>query len=369
MKTAEVFLLKHFLLYYDIIVNKIQARQRRCAMYKKTVYVLLAVLMAAAMFAACAKEPAAEVSDESGSPLAEETKKPSDEKRPTKEPEDQATDEPYPGELTNILLMGSMDGDFSDKNIQNYALTHILITLDPKTRSLRLTTFPYNLKIKPVLKDGEDVEYMQLQFLYAQYGANVVTATLSERFGIEIDNWVVMNMHGVKEIVDELGGLEIDLPDIKVNEMAEAVEMILSYVWEEIKEEGKQTLNGIQITGYFMDTYHDLDEENPLKDEEMRFRERHEDIIDALIVAIKAFEMDDQQMVELAKKIKSNFATDIKERDWDDIAKMALACIENRQEYLHVPHKIETEETKSMRSIVYDEVKDVNAVIKFVSGK
>ena len=338
-------------------------------MHKKTVCIILALFMAAAVFAGCEKEPSAEKPDESESQIAQETEKPSDEKKPTQKPEEEVTAEPYPGELTSILLMGSMDGDFSDENIQNYALTHILITLDPENRQLRFTTFPYNLKIKPVLESGEDMEYTQLQFLYAQYGADVVTATLSERFNVKIDNWVVMNMHGVKEIVDGLGGLEIDLPDLNVNEMAEAVEMILSYVWEEIKEEGRQILDGIQISGYFMDTYHDLDEENPVKDEEMRFRERHEDIIDALIVAIKAFKLDDVQMVETARQIKSNYVTDIKEKDWDDLAKMALACTETEQEYLHVPKEIEVVEEGHMRSIAYDEIGDVNAVIKFVERR
>jgi hypothetical protein len=337
-------------------------------MYKRTVCVLLALVMAmtVAVFAGCAKEPAADGPDASESPIAEETEKPTAEKEETKETEEEAPDEPYPGELTSILLMGSMDGDFSDKNIQNYALTHILITIDPENRRLRFTTFPYNLKIKPVLESGEDVGYMQMQFLYSQYGADVVCDTLSERFGIKIDNWVVMNMHGVKEIVDELGGLEIDLPDLTVNEMAETVEMILSYVWEEIKEEGRQILNGIQISGYFMDTYHD----SPTAEvEELRFRERHEDIIDALIVAIKAFKLDDVQMVDLASQIKGSYVTGIKERDWDDLAKMALACTANKQEYLHVPEEIEVEKEGYMSSIVYDEIADVNAVIEFVEGR
>ncbi len=277
------------------------------------------------------------------------------------------TEETYPGKLTSILIMGSMNGDFSNENNQNYALTHILITIDPATRSMRFTTFPYNMKVKPVL--DEDVEATQLQFLYSDYGADVVVDTLSQRFDIEIDGWVVMNMHGVKDIVDALGGLEIKISDLSVNEMAETVEMILGYVWQEIKEKGKQTLNGIQISGHFMDTYHDLDKENPTKDEEIKFRAKHESIIDALIMAVNALKIDEKKAVEIANMVEENFLTDIKEKDWNKLAKMALACAQNDQEYLHVPKVINVEEEGYFRSLIYDEVKDVEAVSAFVRGE
>jgi len=330
---------------------------------KKAACVLLAVLMVVAVFSGCGDN---QKSQEDVSPSPKQTAEATDEKEATKKPEEtEKTDEPYPGEITSILLMGSMNGDFSDANNQNYALTHILITIDPETRSLRFTTFPYNLMIKPVLEDV--TEPIQLQFLYMRYGADVASNTLSKRFGVEIDGWVVMNMEGVKTIVDETGGLEIDIQELSVNDMAETVESILGYIWIEIKEKGKQMLSGIQISGFFMDTYNDLDEENPAKDEELRFREKHPIIIDALISALKTLNLDENQMVEIAAAAEGNFLTNIKTKDWKELAKMALACTENEHEYLHIPKVIEVEEDGW--SMIYDEAKDVNAVMDFVKGE
>jgi hypothetical protein len=72
--------------------------------------------------------------------------------------------------------------------------------------------------------------------------------------------------------------------------------------------------------------------------------------------------------VEIAKLAEENFDTNIKERKWTKIAAMAMACIENRHEYLHIPQTINVVEKNAIRYIVYDEVVDVNAVIEF-AGK
>ena len=325
-------------------------------MHKKIACVFIAVLMAAMAFAGCG----------SGKESAESTT--IDKSTATSQ---KATQEPYPGELTNILLMGSLHGDFSDKNNQNYALTHILITLDPEDLSMRFTTFPYNLRIKPVLPSGFTEDYEQLQSLYANYGGDVVADTLSRRFDIDIDGWVVMNADGVKSIIDELGGLSIMIKSLDINENAKNFETIFHAVWNDdlrITDTGRQKLSGMQVLGYFIDTQNGLDPENSVEQEELIFREKHPAIIDALISAVKIAQVDEKSVVEIARLAEDNFDTNIKEREWEKIAAMALACMENKHEYLHIPQTITVEQKNAMRYIVYDEVKDVNAVIEF-AGK
>ena len=339
-------------------------------MYKKAAAVLLALILSAAVFSGCAggkeaaEEPTKAVTAEPVKTTETATEKTS-EKTPEETPEAELG--PYPGELTSILLMGAHSGDFSDENNEIYALTHILITIDPETRSLRFTTFPYNLMVKPYMQSGEDIKECQLQFLYKNYGGDVAADTISARFGVKIDGWVVMNMQGVKDIVDEVGGLEMNITDLSVNDIAEDLEYLTGFIWQEIKKTGRQILNGVQISGYFFDTYRDLDEEDPMKAEEMKFREKHSSIIDALITAVKVLDPDEKQAVEIARKIDGSFITNIKERDWEKIAKMALACAENEPEFLHVPQEIEA--GRDGWSMVYDEVKDINTVMKFVNGE
>ncbi len=319
-------------------------------MLKKAIYILITLMIAFSLMTGCAKKQEENIQSQNTD---------------TKKAQEAESENPFSGELKNILLMGSMNGDFSDENIQNYALTHILITLDPDMQEVRFTTFPYNLKVKPVLEDG-GAEETQLQFVYAQYGADVLMNTFKARFNVDIDGWVIMNMDGVNSIVDRLGGLKIDVKDLSVNEMSQTVEDILGYVWHEIKSEGMQVLNGVQISGYFMDTYNGLDEENPLIDEEERFRSRHEEIIDALINAVSLAEVDEKRASEIAKSISETFDTNIKERQWEDIAELALYCIEGGHDYLHIPIDIQVEKEGSMQFVVYSRDTDVDAVKDFV---
>ena len=186
---------------------------------KRIVLLFLVTLVLIAVFAGCQQEPPAETANDRDEAIIQEAT--------TTEP----TMQPYEGELTTILLMGSMDGDFSNPNNQDYVLTHILITLDPKTRSLRFTTIPYNLKIKPAIEEID--EYVQMQSIYSQYGPDVVVSTLEERFDINIEGWVVMNMGGVMDIVDSLGGLQINITSLTINEAGHALVSYFGFVFDE----------------------------------------------------------------------------------------------------------------------------------------
>ena len=88
-----------------------------------------------------------------------------------------------------------------------------------------------------------------------------------------------------------------------------------------------------------------------------------------MISAVKIAQVDEKRVVEIAKLAKDNFDTNIKEREWEKIAAMALACMESRHEYLHIPQTINVAQKNATRYITYDEVKDVNAVIEFAGKK
>ncbi len=326
---------------------------------KKTVLIFVMMLVLITMLLGCQQEKANETEDNSEKPTIIE------EATPSTEPIAQ----PYEGELTTILLMGSMDGDFSNPSNQNYVLTHILITLDPKTRSLRFTTIPYNLKIKPVV-EGND-EYVQMQSIYSQYGPDVVIATLEQRFNIEIDGWVVMNMNGVMDIVDSLGGLEINITSLTINEAGHALVSYFGFVFDEVEKTGLQILKGNQVAAYFIDTYfEELDPENPFADEEERFRQRHSSIITALISLIRDSEISNNTLVEIAHSISDNYITNIDEATWEELSKMAIACAQNEPAFLHLPSDaIIVEKDGYMSSLVYDENNEPAVVESFIEGK
>ena len=248
----------------------------------------------------------------------------------------QATSTPEPTlppgiKKTSILLLGSMDGDFSDEE-NDWTLTHILVTLDPENGVIRFTTFPYNLLVTSDGKQG------QLQFVCNAVGEDGTVAVLEENFGIEIDQWVHMNMDAVIGIVDLLSGITIE-------------------------DKGDEPLSGEETAEYFEDTL-PKDQESWLVEEEQNFREHHEAIIKGVIFCVKTLGMTSDDLVSIALDVQDNYATDIEEEAWQGIADTAMYCLENDPQFLHVPETVEADE-QDERAMVFTEA-DVAAVQEFV---
>ncbi len=272
---------------------------------------------------------------------------------------------PEGAKLTNILLIGSMDKDFSKDDADAYMLTHILITLDPQNATLKFTTFPYNLGLD-VENDGT-TQIMQPQFICSRFGEDETVNVFEENFGIDIDYWVVMNMNGVIDIVDAVEGIEINIEELTINEAAEHLVDMLGIVWSEITQTGKQILSGVQTAGYFVDTVQE-NNDNWLQDEELIFRDRHSNIIKGIIAAVKLAGLTSEDLMTIAANVKSNYATNIPESKWQTIADIAIYCLENDAQFLHVPEVIDTQQHDGMPPMIYDKEKDVTAVQTF-TGK
>jgi hypothetical protein len=265
---------------------------------------------------------------------------------------------------TNILLMGAADKDFSAQGGKTMALTHILITLDPQARVIKFTQFPYNLVVDVEMEDGTTA--MALQSVSGEFDEAKVVATLEQNFGIEIDHWAVMNMSGVADIVDAMGGIEIDIKSLSLNEAAVHVVAVLGVPWEEVTETGLQWLTGAQAAGYFVDTVPQTDD--PTKEEELLFRDRHENMLRAVVVGIRALGLTGEDLVSVAGSVAGTYSTSIAEGDWPAIAATAAYCVGGEPRFLFVPQQI-MGAAGSDSEIIYDKNVDVPAVRAFVSQK
>ena len=328
---------------------------------KKKYLLLLISLMMLIILCACSGEANVEASQKAtpeSTSEATQTPAPTAEITPTKTPDPNALPEGV--EHYNILLMGSSETDFSGDQTNAFTLTHILITIDPENRVLKFTTFPYNLMVDVETDDG--VETGQLQFICNALGADGTVEVLEKNFGINIDHWVLMNMAGVSGVVDALGGIEVDLQDLSVNDMAGYVEHILGTTWVEVAQPGLQVLTGIQTAGYFFNTTYD----NPTaEEEELRFREHHSNIINAVISGIKMLGISSGDLIAIAEKVMDDYSTDISDEEWQSIADSSLYCLENAPEFLHIPQTIQISDTNEW-DILYDHAADTAAVQQFV---
>jgi hypothetical protein len=264
---------------------------------------------------------------------------------------------------TNVLFMGAPDEDFSDGQ-PAWAITHLLITLDPAKQEIRFTQFPYNLMVDVDTEAG--VQTMPLQMVSGEYGEDKAVETLEQNFGVTIDQWVVMNLNGVAHAVDTLGGVEIDIKSLSINEVGPDVagQLMTGFEWQDVPQTGLQVLSGVQAAAYIEDNVPQSDDD-PVTEEEMSFRDHHENLVRAVLASLKTLSVNGGGFMAGLAALAGNYSTSIPDSDWPAIAGTIVYCLENDPQFLFVPKEIALV-GEFGNNIAYDRTVDVPAVQGFV---
>ncbi|MBR2296064.1 MAG: LCP family protein [Clostridia bacterium] len=94
----------------------------------------------------------------------------------------------------------------------------------------------------------------QLKDAYNFGTANLLSRTIAQNFGIDIDGYVEMNMEAAAEMVDLVGGIEMAMTQEEVDNLNIAIELYNERFGAEVlkitKKGEKVTLNGVQTLAY-----------------------------------------------------------------------------------------------------------------------
>lgn len=104
-------------------------------------------------------------------------------------------------EKLNILLLG-VDKRAGDRGRSD---SMILLTLDPKTDKMQMISIPRDTRTLIVGKGFED----KINHAYAFGGADMSVATVENMLDIDIDYYVEINMEGLVDLVDAVGGITV----------------------------------------------------------------------------------------------------------------------------------------------------------------
>ena len=119
-----------------------------------------------------------------------------------------------------ILLMGVDTGNGSRED--PWAVnsdTMILVTVNPRTKETTMTSLERDI-LTNVSSDGQTVQE-KLNAAYAQGGAKLAIKTIQDLLNIHIDRYVMINMKGLIQLVDKIGGITVNNPfdfDISIEE-------------------------------------------------------------------------------------------------------------------------------------------------------
>lgn len=134
----------------------------------------------------------------------------------------------------NILILGV---DHASKGDTGRSDTLIFVSYDPLTRRATLISIPRDTRI---LLDKYG--YQKINAAYAYYGPDGSVQEVSKVLGVPIDYYVLIDFQGFKKLIDDLGGIDFDVPvDMNYDDPAQNLHIHL--------KKGMQHLNGDQALG------------------------------------------------------------------------------------------------------------------------
>ena len=144
--------------------------------------------------------------------------------------------------ITNVLLVGT---DARDLKESARADSIIIATLDNNNKEIRLTSL-----FRDTLVDIEGYGPHKLNAAMAFGGIDLLKDTIQETYDISIDKYIIINFWGFEAIIDQIGGLEIDVKDYQLDELNKYIGESTGGNDCPVTESGLQLLNGKQALSY-----------------------------------------------------------------------------------------------------------------------
>ncbi len=128
----------------------------------------------------------------------------------------QSSNDPSPiSKRMNILIMG-LDRRPQEGDIFTRTDTMIIATIDPQTKTAGILGIPRDTYVKiPCYSEDRintALEYGQTSD-YSGGGPQCAKDTIQNNFGIKIDHYIIIDFSAFKEVIDSLGGIDVDVPD------------------------------------------------------------------------------------------------------------------------------------------------------------
>ena len=195
--------------------------------------------------------------------------------------------------VTNILLIGA---DFREGDTSARSDTMIIATIDSNTNKIKLTSL---LRDMLVYIPGHGKSKLNHAFAYG--GVDLLMQTISYNFGLDLDKYVIVDFNSFKDVIDTLGGVDVEIRENEINELNKYIYDIKGGDYLEFTNPGMQTLNGTQALAFVRIRYNTGGEE--------RRTERQREVLSALYNKFK-----DTSVVKypaILKDVYSNIETNM----------------------------------------------------------
>ena len=158
--------------------------------------------------------------------------------------------------ITNILLVGT-DGEYVEKGNRSDGI--MLVTIDTNNKDIKLSSIARDTYV-----DIPGYSTEKLTHAYAYEGIDLLKEVFKENFDLDIDKYIAVNFGSFMEIIDELGGVEVNVEEKDIKEINKYIDACYGYYKnkdekdkEYITESGVQRLNGYQALAFSRIRYTD----------------------------------------------------------------------------------------------------------------
>lgn len=215
--------------------------------------------------------------------------------------------DPCIDDYTNIALFGvdSRENDLT-KNTRSDSI--IIASINNRSKKIKLVSIYRDTYVYI-----PDHGYTKINHAYAYGGPKLAVETINRNFDLDIHDFVTVNFAALTDAVDALGGITIDITKEEldyVNRYAKDVANINNKEWTKIKKPGRQTLTGVQATGYSRVRY--------TKGGDFTRANRQRTVIEAMLT--KAKHSNPVKIVKAANTILPRICTGMKGSEFTKLA-------------------------------------------------
>src|SRR5579862_925082 len=119
-------------------------------------------------------------------------------------------DVPLPGQAAVALVLGYDTRGTNETYVGARSDTIMLIRADPRTKTISLFSFPRDLSV-PIWCHHHENGYAKINSAFNDCGPEGSLETVKQLTGIPINYLITVNFHGFKKIVDQFGGVYMDI--------------------------------------------------------------------------------------------------------------------------------------------------------------
>ena len=219
------------------------------------------------------------------------------------------------GEWWNILLLGSDDRTMSQR--AGRTDTIIILSVNREEGQAKLTSI---MRDTWVSIPGNGNGKINAANVYG--GPELAVETVNENFGTDIENYVVINMRDMIDIVDLFGGIDLELSSKEVSVANDYISQYKRETTNEaeayedysmIAQSGMVHLNGMQAMAHCRDRYTDSDFGRVMRGQDT-----------LLALAKKAQDLELEEAVEIADSIRQFVITNLTDEQVKELATAVL---------------------------------------------